>query len=524
MAAGRTFYITTPIYYVNDRPHLGHVYTSIVADAAARLRRLRGEDAFLLSGTDEHAAKVVETARENGVGPQEWADRNAVIFRETAARFGVELDDFIRTSEPRHKSFAQQVLAELRGGDDVYLGEYEGWYDHGEEEYVPETRAAELDFRSPVSGRALVRRKEENWFFRLSAYQDALLARLDEHPESVLPAARRNEVIGRIRQGLHDVPISRTSGSDWGVPFPGAPGHQIYVWVEALISYVSPVATAERRRYWPAQVHLIGKDILWFHAVIWPALLLALRKTPGFAWLELPRTVYAHSWWTSDGQKMSKSLGNFVDLEKVESYASDFGLDALRWFLVTQGPLGTLDSDFAHARLVDVYNTDLANAVGNCWSRIVNMTQRFCGGRLPRVAHESVLRAQAEHLLATPDPSDVLGVGEITKGIDLVRLIDAHIETTQPFKLAKQPGRSTEVAEILYTCAEAFRLASLRLWPALPGKMEEVWRRLGGAGAYGQRLAGRGRGELDAWSKWGGLPAGAELRPGEPLFPRREAV
>jgi methionyl-tRNA synthetase len=525
MPAGRPFYITTPIYYVNDRPHLGHVYTSVVADAAARLRRLRGEDAFLLSGTDEHAAKVVETARENGVRPQEWADRNAVIFRETAARFAVELDDFIRTSEPRHKAFAQQVLAELRAGADVYLGEYEGWYDHGEEEYVPEARAAELDFRSPVSGRPLVRRKEENWFFRLSAYQEVLLARLAEHPEAVLPAARRNEVIGRIRQGLHDVPISRTGGSDWGVPFPGAPGHQIYVWVEALLSYVTPVATPERRRYWPASVHLIAKDILWFHAVIWPALLLALHKVSGSDWLALPRTVYCHSWWISEGQKMSKSLGNFVDLEKLESYASDLGLDALRWFLVTQGPLGTVDRDFAQARLLEVYNADLANSVGNCLSRIVNMTQRFCAGRLPRVAGESALRAEVEALLlAAPDPDDVLGVGEITKGIDLVRRIDAFIEATQPFKLAKQPGSEVRVAEILYACAEAFRLASLRLWPAMPGKMEEVWRRLGGAEAYAPRLAGRGRGELDAWSRWGGLPAGAELRPGEPLFPRREAV
>jgi methionyl-tRNA synthetase len=523
MAAGRTFYITTPIFYVNDRPHLGHVYTSIVADVATRLRRLRGEDAFLLSGTDEHAAKVVETARANGVGPQAWADRNAAIFRETEARFGVELDDFVRTSEPRHRAFAQEVMAGLCQGRDVYLGEYEGWYDHGEEEYVPESRAAELDFRSPVSGRPLERRKEENWFFRLSGYQQALLRLLEDHPEYVQPAARRNEMIGRVRQGLHDVPISRTTGSDWGVPFPGAPGHQIYVWIEALLSYVTPVATPERRRYWPASVHLIGKDILWFHAVIWPALLLALHRVPGFEWLALPRTVYCHSWWLSDGQKMSKSLGNFVDLERLESYVEGFGLDALRWFLVTQGPLGTVDGDFAHARFVEVYHSDLANAVGNCWSRVVNMTQRFCGGRLTRVAHESPLRAQAEELLGTADAGDVLGVGEITKGLELVRRIDAHIEATQPFKLAKQAGSGERVAEILYACAEAFRLASLRLWPAMPHRMEEAWRRLGCEG-YAARLAGRGRGELEAWSKWGGLPAGAELHAGDPLFPRREAV
>jgi methionyl-tRNA synthetase len=225
MADPDTFYLTTPIYYVNERPHLGHVYTSVIADVITRLHRLRGEDAFLLSGSDEHAHKVVTTAQENGMSAQEWADRNAAAFRETAARFDVRLDDFVRTSEPRHKRFAQELVRALVASDDVYLGEYEGWYDGGEEEYVPENRARELDYKSEVSGRPLVKRKEENYFFRLSAYQDALLELLEEHPLGyVQPAARRNEVIGRIRQGLHDVPISRTTGSEWGVPFPDVSG------------------------------------------------------------------------------------------------------------------------------------------------------------------------------------------------------------------------------------------------------------------------------------------------------------
>jgi methionyl-tRNA synthetase len=435
-------------------------------------------------------------------------------------RFGIAFDDFIRTSEDRHKRFAQQLVRDLVGSGAVYLGEYEGWYDVGEEEYVAETRAAELDFRSPVSGRPLSRRKEPNYFFRLSAWRDALLELLDAHPEYVQPAARRNEVIGRLGQGLLDVPISRTTGSAWGVPFPDAPGHLIYVWVEALISYVSPVAGAERRRYWPAKLHLIGKDILWFHAVIWPALLLALRGVPGREWLGLPRTVYAHSWYTSDGQKMSKSLGNFIDLARLRGYVDEFGLDALRWFLVTQGPLGTVDSDFSHERFAGVYENDLANAVGNCFSRVVQMVQRYLGGRFERVASESPLRREAEELLAAGGADDVLGLGEVARGIELVRRIDAFIEATQPFKLAKQPGQERRLAEILYACAEAFRLASLRLWPVLPAKMEEAWRRLG-CEEYAARLAERGRGELAAWSRWGGLRPGVELRPGEALFPRR---
>jgi methionyl-tRNA synthetase len=522
MADQGTFYLTTPIYYVNERPHLGHVYTSVIADVITRLHRLRGEDTFLLSGSDEHAHKVVTTAQENGMSAQQWADRNAAAFRETATRFDVRLDDFVRTSEPRHKRFAQELVRALVASDDVYLGEYEGWYDGGEEEYVPENRARELDYKSEVSGRPLVKRKEENYFFRLSAYQDALLELLAEHPLGyVQPAARRNEVIGRIRQGLHDVPISRTTGSDWGVPFPDVSGHLVYVWVEALMSYVSPIATPERRHYWPASLHLIGKDILWFHAVIWPALLMALQRIPGHEWLRLPGVVYAHSWWTSEGQKMSKSLGNFIDLDALTGYAETFGLDALRWFLTTQGPLGTVDTDFARSRFVEVYNNDLANAVGNCLSRVVNMTHRFLGGSFDRVVEESPLREEATALLARSSPeSDVLGVGAVVCGLELVRLVDGYIDATQPFKLAKVAGQEARVAEILYACAETLRLASLRLWPVMPGRMEELWRRLGVD--HGEQLAEQGRGQLESWSQWGGLPAGRELARGEPLFPRYE--
>jgi methionyl-tRNA synthetase len=521
MPQAEPFYLTTPIYYVNDRPHLGHVFASVVADAAIRLQRLRGRDAFLLSGTDEHAAKVVETGRENGMSAQQWADRNAAIFRETLERFDISIDDFIRTSAPAHCAFAQGLVRDLATTDDVYLGEYEGWYDSGEEEYVPETRAKECDYKSPVSGRPLVRRKEANYFFRLSAYQERLLELLEERPEYVLPAQRRNEVIGRIQQGLHDVPISRSTGSDWGVPFPDAPGHLVYVWVEALMSYVTPIEQ-DQRRYWPAHVHLIGKDILWFHAVIWPCLLMALQKVPGREWLELPGTIYAHSWWTSEGQKMSKSLGNFIDLEALEGYCDSFGLDALRWFLLTQGPLGTQDGDFSEARFIEVYNADLANTVGNCFSRIVNMTHRFLSGRLPVVA-AGELQEHVEAVLSAPaDAADPLALSELGRGLELVRRIDAYIEATQPFKLAKQSGQERRVGEILYACAEAYRIASLRLWPAMPRRMEEVWRRLG-CDEYGARLADRGRGDLSAWSRWGGLPEGTELLKGDALFPRYEA-
>ena len=266
----RTFYVTTPIYYVNDRPHIGHVYTTTVADVLARVHRLRGDDTFLLTGTDEHAAKVVDAARERDLTPQAWADRNAEQFRSTFERLGAENDDFIRTSEPRHTEKVEAYIRELIESGNVYEGEYEGWYDAGQEEYVPENKAKETDYRSAITGTPLLRKREKNYFFRLSDYGERLLERIEGGEFLVQPDARRNEVVSRIREGLNDIPISRTGAEGWGIPIPGDPEQTIYVWIDALFSYLSTVDTPERRRYWPAQVHLIGKEILWFHAVIWP--------------------------------------------------------------------------------------------------------------------------------------------------------------------------------------------------------------------------------------------------------------
>ncbi len=519
MAEPDTFYITTPIYYVNGEPHIGHVFTTLVADVVARTQRMRGLDVMFATGTDEHAGKVVEAAEELGETAQSLADRNAAAFRDTFERLGSTHDDFIRTTQDRHKRTVRKLVADLAATGDVYLGEYEGWYDASQEEYVPENRAREHEYRSPVTGRELVRRKEENYFFRLSAYEDALLAHIQAHPEFIQPPARRNEVLGRIRDGLNDVPITRSGGGDWGVRFPGDEDHLIYVWIDALINYISLIDDPDRRRFWPADVHLIAKDILWFHAVIWPAMLMAAGKTPGNEWLGLPRTVYAHSFFISEGQKMSKSLGNFVDLEKIDGFVQTFGLDALRWFLATQGPIGTVDSDISEARLIEVCNADLANTVGNCWNRIVNMTQRYLEGRLREVVTDGPMRTRVEAVLAGPATDALpLGLDDLSRGLALVREIDGFIEETQPFRVAKDPARAAEVASILYQCAETFRIASLWLWPALPGKMQEVWERAGLD--YGATLADGGRGKRDAWSAWGGLAAGSELAKGPPLFPR----
>ena len=530
-ATPHKFYVTTPIYYVNDRPHIGHVYTTAVADVFARYHRLRGDDTFFLTGTDEHAAKVVDAAGERGLTPQQWADQNADAFKQTFTRLGFTHDDFIRTSETRHTERVQQYIQQLWANGDIYLDQYEGWYDAGQEEYVTEAKAKEYDYVSPFNGRALVRKSETNYFFRLSAYEKPLLDLLEKgdtveiggqrYPFDVQPAARKNETIARIKEGLKDVPISRIVGEDeaqWGIKVPGDPKHRIYVWIDALFNYLTTVDTDDRRHYWPADVHFIAKDILWFHAVIWPALLIALDRP-------LPKLVYAHSFWISEGQKMSKSLGNFIDLERIDSYVETFGLDALRYYLAANGPMGTNDSDFAEAKFIDTYNSDLANTVGNCFNRIVNMTNRYFDGKVPE--HGAHVETSDQYLHTAEQ--DVAGLQEAmgrqqldracSVGMDLVRQIDAYIEATQPFKLAKQEENKPLVATILYNCAEAMRIASLLLWPVIPGKIEQMWRRMGCA-EYAEALANNGRGKLNEWAQWGRLEPGTVLEKGDPLFPR----
>ncbi|MEM9290558.1 MAG: methionine--tRNA ligase [Acidobacteriota bacterium] len=525
--SSKPVYITTPIYYVNDRPHIGHVYTNLVADVLARFYRLRGDEVFYLTGTDEHAAKVVDSAAEHGVSAQEWADRNAAAFRETFERLQLTHDDFIRTSEARHKDAVTRYVSQLIASGDVYLGEYEGWYDAGQEEYVPETKAKELDFKSPINGKPLVRKAEKNYFFRLSRYQDELLELLEseEGPFKVLPGARRNEVVARIKDGLLDVPMSRTGAEDWGVKVPGDEEHTVYVWIDALFNYLSAVDTDDRRRYWPAAVHLLAKDILWFHAVIWPALLLALSRRPGNEWIGLPETIYVHSFWIRDGQKMSKSLGNFIDLEVLDGYLETFGWDGLRWFLATNGPLSTTDSDFTEANLVEIYNADLANTVGNCFSRVAHMTERYFDGQVP--ARDAKVEADQEYdgaaahavssYLRRMERFDLAGAG--ASALELVRAVDGYIDKTRPFQLAKDPEARPQLATILYNCAEALRIAGLMLWPFLPQKAEQLWRGLG-CGHLADQLANNGRGDLASWRQWGELPAGSPVSKGEGLFPR----
>jgi methionyl-tRNA synthetase len=511
------FYVTTPIYYVNDVPHIGHVYTTTLADVVARFRRLRGEDVFFLTGTDEHAAKVVDAARERGLSTVEWADRNAAAFERCFAEFGIENDDFVRTSQERHKAKVSEYVTRLLGSGDVYLGEYEGWYDAGQEEYVPDTKARELDFKSPINKKPLVRKREQNFFFKLSAYADALTRRIESDELVIQPAGRKQEVLARIREGLKDVPISRTGSSDWGIAVPGHPEHTIYVWIDALFNYLSLVDSEPRRAYWPADVHLIGKDILWFHAVIWPALLLALSKLEGCEWMQPPRLIHAHGFWIREGEKMSKSMGNFVDLEELRRYAAEFGLDGLRLYLVTQGPLGAADADFARQRFVDTYNSELANTLGNGFSRVSNMLSRYFAGKVPPpgAPHAALQEAAATHTREALEHGGALRLDAMAgSAFALLHSVDGFIQDTEPFKLAKQPGKLAEVGNILYHAAEAIRIASLLLWPIMPSSARALWQRMG------LELELRPRSGMLEWLEWGRLPVGATVSQGDPLFPR----
>ncbi len=539
-------YITTPIYYVNDRPHIGHCYTTLVADCMARFERLRGAGpVFFLTGTDEHADKVVTSAQAHGMTAIQWADRNAAEFAKAFTFINASNDDFIRTTQDRHKTRVIEYVSAMIKSGAIYPGTYEGWYDENQEEYLTETVAKDQDYKSSVTGKPLVRRSEKCYFFKLSAYQSRLERHFADNPAFVQPDARRNEVLGRLRDGLNDVPISRPVTDDpatqFGIRVPGDEQHRIYVWIDALFNYLSVVDIDDRRPFWPSVsgastcTHFIAKDILWFHAVIWPAMLMALRDTAAhgtrFDFVGLPTTVYSHAYWVREGRKMSKSLKNFIEIEQLEAYANKYSLDAVRWYLLTQGPLNATDADFSHSKFVEVYNADLANGIGNCTSRVSNMVEKYFGTlpastnpagtpgsefnwhAITSAASTKATNAYAQHDLATG----------LSAGLDLVRSVDQYINVTAPFKLAKtveqNPAAKDQLAAILYNCAEALRIASVLLSPAMPQKMAKVWQSWNCTPPHGASLA-----ELCEFGGKFALKPGQTIAKGEVLFMRADTA
>jgi methionyl-tRNA synthetase len=463
MPAERNFFITTPIYYVNDQPHIGHAYTMVACDALARFMRLDGYRVKFLTGTDEHGQKVEQSARAAGISPQEFADRVSPAFRAVTRQLDISNDDFIRTTEPRHIRAVEALWRELDRRGEIYLGRFAGWYAVRDEAFYDESEL--VDGKAP-SGAEVEWFEEENYFFRLSAWQDRLLEFYAANPEAVAPNSRRNEVVSFVRSGLKDLSISRTSFG-WGIPVPGDPKHVIYVWFDALINYLSAVGypdteSREFTMFWPTAFHMVGKDIVRFHAVYWPAFLMAAGLTP-------PRRVFAHGWWTVEGQKMSKSLGNVVAPQQlVETY----GLDPIRYFLLRELPFGN-DGDFSHRAVVGRLNGDLANDFGNLAQRVLAMINRNCGAVVP----EPGVLSTADHALldAARDLLPRLRSHMAEQAFHLALetiwrvagLANRYVDEMAPWALARtDPAR---MRTVLYTLAEVIRHLAILTQPFVPG-------------------------------------------------------
>ena len=522
-ASARPTFVTTPIYYVNDQPHIGHVYTSTVADAYARYRRARGDDVFFLTGTDEHGLKVEQSAEKRGIEPQALADENSRKFRDVMTAYDVSFDEFIRTTDDHHERQVRALVKVLQEKDAVYLGRFEGWYDEGQEEYYTESKAKELDYKSPISGKDMVRSSEENYYFRLSKFQKELEALHADNPDFLTPSARRNEMIGRLNEGLNDVPISRTNFK-WGIPMPDDEKHVIYVWIDALMNYITAIGLgdgkdsavyADRSKYWPASMHIMAKEISWFHSVIWPALLMALD-------LPLPQRVHAHAFWIREGRKMSKSLGNFVDLACMDRFKEHYGLDAMRYYLAVEGPIGAQDANFSAERVQEIYSSDLVNTMGNSVSRTTAMINKYFDGEVrseeangARVTFDNWdwparTSAHVQDALTAYDKLDLPRAAAAAKNI--VMDVDLFITETEPFRMAKDESKSAELAACLYQCLEALRIAAVLLEPLMPNKMAEF-----DAGV------GLGEGSIEQRTKWGGLKPGTKIEK-LALFPRVEGL
>jgi methionyl-tRNA synthetase len=510
-----SFFVTTPIFYVNDVPHIGHAYTVIAADVLARYKRLSGFDVFFLTGTDEHGQKIEKAAAQKGEQPKAMADRLAARFEALWRELGISHDRFIRTTEPAHHAAVHAMFDRLKAAGDVYLGAYEGWYCVPDESFWTDLQL--VDGKCPDCGRPVEKVTEPSYFFRMSRFGDALLEYIAAHPAFVSPPSRRNEVVQFVKSGLRDLSISRT-GVKWGIPVPDDPGHVIYVWLDALVNYLTAAGFPEPgfEKRWPAQVHIIGKDILRFHAVYWPSFLFS-------AGLPLPERIVSHGWWTIDGEKMSKSRGNVIDPHLAARLCG--GADGLRYFLLREVPFGK-DGDFSIAALVSRYNGELANDLGNLVSRAVSMVHRYLGGTVPDPAGAADPEAGGliEAAAALPgafaqalDDPEGKGTGlQFDQALEavwtLVRGANAYIHDSAPWDLAKA-GKTERVAAVLYNALEAVRIAGLYLFPFMPAAAPRIWWQLGLDLDPTQV-------DLAAASRWGGLPGGISLPKPEVLFPR----
>ncbi len=515
MSGQQKFYITTPIFYPNGAPHIGHAYTALATDAIARFERLDGKDVFFLTGTDEHGLKMKQTAIAEGLTPQALADRNSQRFRDMVAVLGCSNDDFIRTTEPRHHRASEEIWRRMEKAGDIYLGKYAGWYSVRQEAYFDEseTTVGPDGVRREPLGSPVEWTEEETYFFRLSAFQDRLLAHYAANPDFILPPERRNEVVSFVKAGLQDLSVSRTS-LDWGIKVPGqdpagnAPAHVMYVWVDALTNYITaagfPDEASPRWRYWPADVHVIGKDIVRFHAVYWPAFLMS-------AGIAVPRRVFAHGFLYNRGEKMSKSVGNVVDpFDLVKGY----GADQVRYFFLREAAFGQ-DGSYSHEAIVNRINADLANDLGNLAQRSLSMIYRNCEGRIPTPAaltpaDEAILRAADALYGIAREAMDRQGLKHYLDAVWTV-VADANRYFAGEEPWAKRKDQPERMATILYVTAEVVRQVAVLAAPVTPaaaGKLLDL---------LGQPAERR---SFKALGAAGRLVPGTPIPPPSAIFPR----
>ncbi len=504
----RTYYVTTPIYYVNDVPHVGHAYTTLAADTLARWHRLLGDDTWFLTGTDEHGKKIEQASERTGITPGEHADRYSQRFRDLWPLLDVRYDDFIRTTEARHEVVVAEMWRRMEAAGDIYLGKYEGWYSVGDEAYFTEDEI--VDGKAP-SGHAVSWVVEPSYFFKLSKYGPPLLEHMDANPDCVRPRSRFNEVRSFVAAGLQDISISRTNFS-WGVTVPSNPEHVVYVWVDALTNYVSALGGPDGELYekhWPNVVHLIGKDILRFHAVYWPAFLMS-------AGLPVPRQVFAHGWWTHEGQKMSKTVGNVIDPIDM---AARYGADCFRYFLLREVSFGG-DGDFSEAALRDRINGDLANDYGNLLKRTLGMVARYCDGVVPGRGEtdevdQRLLEAFADARVSLMSAMDELAFNRALASIwRLVSAANKYVDTCAPWVLVRE-GRTERLSEVLYNLCETLRIVGVWTLAFLPSKAADLLDRVGVPDALRT---------VPSTATWGGLPSGGTTTVGDALFPRLDRI
>ena len=509
-ASKKAFYATTAIHYVNAEPHIGHAYENIVVDVVTRFHRLKGDDTFYLTGTDEHGEKVQKAAQAAGVTPQAYTDEISNKFRSTWDALAIQYDDFIRTTEARHKQVVQDILQRVYDNGDIIFGEYGGLYCVGCERYYTETEAQ--DGKCPIHEYKLEYRSEENYFFRMEKYRSWLVDYIHDNPELIRPERYKNEVLGILREPIGDLSISRPrSRIEWGIPLPWDENHVTYVWFDALINYYSAlVADDTVERYWPAVNHFIGKDIVKPHGVFWPTML----KSAG---LPIYKHLNVHGWWLTEGGKMSKSKGNVI---RPLALQSKYGNDAFRYYLLRDMVYGQ-DATFGELSLAERVNADLSNDLGNLLNRTLGMLSKYTGGQIPRApetASENTTKRSAElqqAFTALPDKL-VTQFGNLQFDraleavLEAVRKVNKYIADTQPWVLAKDEDKRADLELVLNTCAEALRIASILLEPVIPGKAAELRRQLGITDAEVT---------LSAASEWGQISADTQTNPDEPLFP-----